>query len=48
MKKYLEIVAILVFAGIVAVAQDRGQRNDQQRQDNVQFSQHDQQAAHDW
>jgi Ni/Co efflux regulator RcnB len=49
MKNCLNLLATLVLAsGFGAIAQDRGQRNDQQRQDNGQFSQHDQQVAHDW
>lgn len=35
-------------SGTVAVAQDRGQRGDQNRQENSQFSEHDQQVARDW
>ena len=31
-----------------ALAQDRGQRGDQNRQGNTQFNEHDQQVAHDW
>jgi Ni/Co efflux regulator RcnB len=50
MKKYFSILAALILAGAsVATAQDRGQRDNQrQDQNNVQFSQHDQQVAHDW
>ena len=39
---------LIVVNGIGAVAQNRNQQIDQQRQGNLQFSQHDQQVAHDW
>jgi hypothetical protein len=50
MKTLLHLLSILILAGAsVAIAQDRGQRNNQrQDQNNIQFSQHDQQVAHDW
>jgi Ni/Co efflux regulator RcnB len=38
--------AILAVSG--AAAQDRGQRNDQNRQEHTQFDAHDQQTTHDW
>ena len=48
MRKHLQVLmtTLLVAAsGTVAIAQDRGQRGGQQ---NSQFSEHDQQVAHDW
>jgi Ni/Co efflux regulator RcnB len=39
-------VTLLAFSGAIALAQDRGQRNDQRG--HTQFDDHDQQVARDW
>jgi Ni/Co efflux regulator RcnB len=38
--------ALLAFSGAIALAQDRGQRNDQRG--HTQFDDHDQQVTRDW
>ena len=40
--------AILAFTGSTALAQDHGQRGDQNRQGHTQFDEHDQQVTRDW
>jgi Ni/Co efflux regulator RcnB len=40
--------AILVLAGIVALAQNRGQRGGDSQQGHTQFDQNDQNVARDW
>ena len=44
----VSLAVVLVLAASAALAQDRGQRGDQNRQDQTQFSEHDQQVTHDW
>jgi Ni/Co efflux regulator RcnB len=39
---------MLALAGTTAFAQDRGQREDQNRQGHTQFDDHDQQVTRDW
>jgi Ni/Co efflux regulator RcnB len=52
MKIHLHVILsttlLIVGAGTIAVAQDRGQRGGQNSQQNSQFNDHDQQVAHDW
>jgi Ni/Co efflux regulator RcnB len=40
--------AILTFTGSMALAQERGQRGDQNTQGHTQFDEHDQQVTRDW
>jgi Ni/Co efflux regulator RcnB len=40
--------AILALIGSAALAQDRGQRGDQNQQGHTQFDEHDQQVTRDW
>ena len=44
----LTVAALLALSGTTALAQDRGQRDDQNRQEHTRFDEHDQQVAHDW
>jgi Ni/Co efflux regulator RcnB len=50
MKTNLNVIltTLLAVSGTVAIAQDRGDRNGRNRQEVPQFTQHDQQVAHDW
>jgi hypothetical protein len=42
------VLGVLVLTASAALAQERGQRGDQNRQDQAQFNEHDQQVTHDW
>lgn len=48
MKIHLHLTVAFFAIGSLAVAQDRGQRNEKNKHETTSFSEHDQQVTNDW